>query len=1035
VRSFEDKDIMQIAPGRGMVPEWRHPSPWPQSAMDSQQPPTIPDRQGEEPAYEGKLGETRTEHVHVIMADGSMRSVEVPRVVNVATDPELKELVLERRLHRLEDGRDLKLSFVYHDPEARKFALVIPTALSHLELRERAKLMNGLSEDSEHAVPAYVRACTTVIGIDALEAYLAEPAFTDETGLSELPPGRRERELEARKRLLAEKKRSIANRERSLIAVEESIREREEELRERLRRVESRQAELDVRLSRLEERRRSPRVDEYQRANGLAQPVAENGEWRELSTFSPHRTSAIPQPDPEQVPALDAEETRVSDVYGERQVEDVEVEEVRPASRRLSTPPPLSLPRRTISGTPPPLRPHGRVLPPALKLHSEDVDAWQETHTVVAPLPSQSDVEDSPTASRRIDPHGTKVMVSPEAAALPRPDVDPPVRFLATDDVQMSVVLEGQPWLFVRVFADHEQVLGPGSDLLVQHLEVQGYPVVFLVLVDAYEGEPFVRRAVLDPLRKQDRQVLEALELSYEAQVAIYVGDEYKRTFEIAAFREAVVSAILKRVDETPEQLSITAAEALRRAAEEPPPITDPDLPFGPARQQVASFEVVHGAVERLAEWMSPDKLAEATLTYGVPPHVVDASVKRVLEAALKLGVALPEELLERAVEMKLGPDRAAFVEQQLEAFAGRLGSSRDATQNGLLRENSRKLLAYGDEFGLEVDDSVRQLAQEDAPESEEEPLEAEWQLGQPGKEVEEPEQATEQAEEPEEATRVAEVLDDELVEAAEVTGDELVEAAEVTDDELVEAAEVTDDELVEAVEVTDDELEEVARPSLGPLSRAELLHRLEQPELDRGAAIELCRRRETGTVAAIFKAMEQMADRDVFGVAPYVLLMGESSGDVLIPALGSRSPAVRHASALLLGRLRLRRAIAPLLKQLRQEESALWTEIARALGEFGSSASRRVITALRESKGADQRFVLTLAHLSNHGCLKEIEKLQKDPTPRMASAARMAIAQRSKVQWEDLAIREQGKIADDEPAARLSQLFYSKAFIVQSEL
>jgi HEAT repeat protein len=165
------------------------------------------------------------------------------------------------------------------------------------------------------------------------------------------------------------------------------------------------------------------------------------------------------------------------------------------------------------------------------------------------------------------------------------------------------------------------------------------------------------------------------------------------------------------------------------------------------------------------------------------------------------------------------------------------------------------------------------------------------------------------------------------------------------------------------------------------------------------------------------------------------VLLMGESSGDVLIPALTSRSPAVRHASALLLGRLRLRRAIAPLLRQLQQEESDLWTEIARALGEFGPSASRRVVTALRESKGTDQRFVLTLAHLYNHGCDREIEKLQKDSSSRVAAAARMAIAQRSKVQWEDLAVREQGKIADEEAVARLSQLFYSKAVIVQGEL
>jgi len=623
--------------------------------------------------------------------------------------------------------------------------------------------------------------------------------------------------------------------------------------------------------------------------------------------------------------------------------------------------------------------------------------------------------------------------------ALPRPDVDPPVRFLATDDVQMTVVLEDQPWLFVRVDADHEQVLSVSSDLLVQYLQVEDYPVVFLVLVDACEGEPFVRRAVLDPLQLKDRQVLQALRSSYAAKVAIYVGDEFKRSFEVAAFREAVVGAILQHLEEIPPPRGISASEGLGRAAEEPPPVTRPDLPFGPLLPQAATFEVVRKAVDRLLEWTAPAKIKEAILTFSVPPHVIDASIKRLLEAALNMGVALPEQLLERAVQIGVGPDRAAIVEHQLEAIASRLDQPGTDRNNQLLRENCQQLIELAGIYKLEIDDAVLRFAEKAEPEPASEP-EVRRTLQPPQPEPEPAEAESEPAEAGSEPAEAGSEPAEAESEPPEREDESQGKAIEVTDEETEQpdqspkpGSEVMED----ATAVRDDELEEIGQPSLSSLSRAELVRMLAQPQPGFGAAIELCRRRESATVAAILRAMERMPDRDLFRVAPYVLLMGESSGDVLIPALGAKSPAVRHASALLLGRLRLRRAIAPLLRQLRAEETGLWTEIARALGEFGSSASRRVITAVRQSKGkgADPRFVLAMAHLSNHGCDREIERLQKDSNSRLASAARRAVAQRSKVQWEDLAIREQGKIADDNPITRLSQLFYSKAVIVQSEL
>ena len=53
------------------------------------------------PVYQGRAGQTRTERVHLVELNGAVRSVEVYRVVNVVTDPELRARVLAGQLHRI----------------------------------------------------------------------------------------------------------------------------------------------------------------------------------------------------------------------------------------------------------------------------------------------------------------------------------------------------------------------------------------------------------------------------------------------------------------------------------------------------------------------------------------------------------------------------------------------------------------------------------------------------------------------------------------------------------------------------------------------------------------------------------------------------------------------------------------------------------------------------------------------------------------------------------------------------------------------
>lgn len=137
--------------------------------------------------YTGPAGRTRTERVRVFRVDREPVEVEVFRVVNVEEHPELRDAALGGTLHRLDDGELVDVSFVYHDPEAQQFALVIPDGASGRELSERAKLLDSLMKEQEENVPDYVRHFAIVYGRRGLASYVDESA-TMEVDITELEP-------------------------------------------------------------------------------------------------------------------------------------------------------------------------------------------------------------------------------------------------------------------------------------------------------------------------------------------------------------------------------------------------------------------------------------------------------------------------------------------------------------------------------------------------------------------------------------------------------------------------------------------------------------------------------------------------------------------------------------------------------------------------------------------------------------------------------------------------------------------------------
>ena len=113
--------------------------------------------------------------------------VEVFRVVNVGERPELREPALDGTLHRLDDGQVVDVPFIYHDPEAQHFVLVIPHGARGRELSERAKLLDSLMKEHEEEVPDYVRHFAIVYGRLGLAGQVDDSA-TMEVDITELEP-------------------------------------------------------------------------------------------------------------------------------------------------------------------------------------------------------------------------------------------------------------------------------------------------------------------------------------------------------------------------------------------------------------------------------------------------------------------------------------------------------------------------------------------------------------------------------------------------------------------------------------------------------------------------------------------------------------------------------------------------------------------------------------------------------------------------------------------------------------------------------
>ncbi len=106
-----------------------------------------------------------------------------------------------------------------------------------------------------------------------------------------------------------------------------------------------------------------------------------------------------------------------------------------------------------------------------------------------------------------------------------------------------------------------------------------------------------------------------------------------------------------------------------------------------------------YDAVQSLAKWSQPAKLDMALFALSIPRETVDESFRRVLEDAIRLGIAVPSSLVRRAVSLGVAAEPGALVSRTIDAFrqTARIGEA-CGLRAGQIAKNWSALLALADE-------------------------------------------------------------------------------------------------------------------------------------------------------------------------------------------------------------------------------------------------------------------------------------------------------------------------------------------------
>ena len=650
------------------------------------------------------LGKTATRAIQVSGADGTIFRAEVYTCVNVTDNPELRQDLFDGTLNVVtgSDGDVYRpaLPVIYHDPKAQIFALIIPEALRHEELRLRAELLDALAEYPDE-LPAYIHRVHAIFDPDQLSELAsaagpgAEAGPNEATVITEAPTAPSSEEANKLRGQLEKK-------ESEMQAMERARRDLEEEL-------------LQLK-------------DELEELKGAADGAAQQGAGGD-ALEEERRKLAIDREQLEEVASrIERDSARVEEAMTDIQRQRVELEEERNAlkeERRKLQVQELNLEQEKLrlkaegqasfaDGDKPYANEATQVV--TADQFIEVVDAEESEEGIEAQAVSDSElVADSPAPVR---PEPTSVtFVSYESEEI----------FETFDDVAADgkdYFVEATADLIVAGFRlDEDRALSfldGESRFLFQLHEVNGTPLIALTLA-IFDDEGQCVDAVAAPMADatpQERALLDQLAQDLRLHLAVYdESGERIASWEAGAPIRRNIGWARQRLRQWREEAgdgTAQTAAAARLAAGEVDVVGSMRHPF--EAQRFTDFDGasdVKLAVSIVGYWSQPEQFDYLVGNRAFPLETFQKIQKRVVRQALHWGIAPGEALRQVAIDEAIILDNVSLVQRLLSNFAEVCVGLRPNDLDPLEQwENWNTLIEVAQRFNVTPDPDVLELAE-----------------------------------------------------------------------------------------------------------------------------------------------------------------------------------------------------------------------------------------------------------------------------------------------------------------------------------
>lgn len=617
-------------------------------------------RPREEPAYAGALAATRRDVAFVSNPDGSSRKVELVVSVNAGTDPLLAEAARHGTLHHIED-LDLAVPFAYHDPVAKRFALVIPPARAHEELHLRIELLRKLSEERA-PIPAYVREARAVIGPKGLERLLSEPDT----------------------KALAAREAHIATREERLHARAEDVTRREDDIQLQLEQITTERAQLETRAEELAVREVAITAREREFEATRARFDAERSQRAQEDAAQ--RKSNASAPAAMRLPSTPKSAAKPS--------------AVAPAQSASETSQPIELlPKRAPSAL--------DSVEEAEPLESEAANAAEpieEAEPVADPVEEAEEAEpienepaqdaiaeaeplDEPEANAggdvdELDPIEPETTPADEdlLAAVPTEERGVPKKetpsVLSGDRDARAAVVDGEVRMWLRGSGDTVTALAASEAVPVLQADPSSTLPLALLSVVSDDGATRFGRAALDLTAAEDRAVIDALARDFHVRVEVVSrdgrsldghavsargGEEHAKHIGAVLAARPTSDALARRVEaDRIAREGIAYDGGVNEASERA--LFD--------EQQLATAQGVARALAVIEAVNDPAAKERWQLARGVPAARLAATEKRALFAMLRVGIKPSPVVVKSALALSVASDEKTLAAKALASFA-----------------------------------------------------------------------------------------------------------------------------------------------------------------------------------------------------------------------------------------------------------------------------------------------------------------------------------------------------------------------------